>query len=65
LKAREIIRQEAPQLFSFGSTDIWPIVREYERTVTATINGYVHPRVSNYLSALQKALRQQGIPPFP
>jgi N-methylhydantoinase A len=60
-KVKEIISQEADELFAFTSNEVWPIIREYERTVTAVINGYVYPRVSNYLSSLQKALKQHGI----
>jgi N-methylhydantoinase A len=32
---------------------VWPIIREYERTATATIHGYVQPVVARYLAALQ------------
>ena len=39
----------------FCSSDVWPIIREYERTATATIHGYVQPRVARYLTALQDA----------
>ena len=38
------IGQWAPELPVFCSSDVWPIIREYERTATATINGYVQPR---------------------
>ena len=45
----------------FCSSEIWPIIREYERTTTAVIHGYVQPRVAYYLSSLQKALKQVGV----
>ncbi len=32
------------------------MIREYERTTTAILNGYVHPRVAGYLTALEAAL---------
>ena len=60
-RVAEIIRQEAPNLFVFTSHDIWPVIREYERTTTAIINGYVHPRVANYLGSLQAALKESGV----
>jgi N-methylhydantoinase A len=42
---------------SSGSSEVWPIIREYERTTTALINGYVHPKVSDYLEKLIEGLR--------
>ncbi|MDB6454310.1 hydantoinase/oxoprolinase family protein [Falsirhodobacter sp. 20TX0035] len=52
----------APDLFVFTSSEVWPVIREYERTSTAILNGYVHPRVSGYLAALERRLADQGVP---
>jgi N-methylhydantoinase A len=52
----------APDLPVFCSADVWSIIREYERTLTAIIHGYVQPRVSHYLSSLQASLRERGVP---
>ncbi len=57
----DILRREAPDLFVFTSHEIWPVIREYERTTTAIINGYVHPRVAAYLGSLQDALKESGV----
>ena len=62
LQAKQIIAGVAPGLPVFTSAETWPIIREYERTVTATIGGYVQPRVSHYLTQLQKALVECGVP---
>jgi N-methylhydantoinase A len=59
--AAKIIRRTAPELFVFTSAEIWPVIREYERTTTAIINGYVHPRVADYLTKLQDALKRSGV----
>lgn len=61
LQAKAIVNEIAPELFVFCSTEVWPIIREYERTITTVINGYVHPKVSFYLSSLQKALKDKGV----
>ena len=37
------------------------IIREYERTVTATVHGHVQPRVAYYLGSLQDALKRAGV----
>ena len=60
-EAAAILREAASDLFVFTSAEIWPVIREYERTTTAILNGYVHPRVGNYLTSLENALRQQGV----
>ena len=60
-EAQRLIGQWAPQMPVFCSSDVWPIIREYERTATATIHGYVQPVVARYLAALQTALKQAGV----
>ena len=57
-----IIRSEAPELDVILASEVWPVIREYERTVTATVAGYVQPRVAHYLGALQDALAGAGVP---
>ena len=59
---KEMIEAEAPDLFVFTSSDVWPVIREYERTSTAILNGYVHPRVSGYIAALEDQLEARGVP---
>lgn len=63
--AREIIKAAWPDMHVFCSSDVWSIVREYERTITALIHGYVQPRVAFYLTSLQKALAEEGVPAVP
>ena len=60
-----LVREMAPDLPVVCSTDVWSIIREYERTVTAVIHAYVQPRVSHYLTSLQNALREAGVPAEP
>lgn len=61
---REVARL-APGLFTFTSAEVWPVIREYERTTTAILNGYVHPRVAGYLEALEGRLAARGVPARP
>lgn len=65
LEAKRLIAEIAPELHVFTSHEVRPIIREYERTSTAVIHGYVQPRVSQYLGALQKALSGIGVTPEP
>ncbi|POR46946.1 hydantoinase/oxoprolinase family protein [Bosea psychrotolerans] len=63
VKAR--IAELSPSLPVFCSADVWPIVREYERTITACIHGSVQPRVSHYIGRLEAALTARGVAPAP
>ena len=62
---KAIVNRVAPGLPVFCSTDVWSVIREYERTTTAVIHGYVQPRVERYLASLQQALRSAGVPAEP
>lgn len=55
------LRSQRPELPVFCSSEVWPVIREYERTVTTVINGYVQPRVSHYLGSFDAALKGVGI----
>ena len=63
--AERVIAAVAPRLPVFLSSATWPIIREYERTITSVIGGYVQPRVAHYLGSLQKALKDAGVPAEP
>lgn len=65
LAAKAAVRRAAPGLQVFCSSETWPIIREYERTITTAIGAYVQPRVAHYLGSLQQALRDAGVPAEP
>lgn len=60
-QVQALIEREMPGFFTCCSSDVWPAIREFERTQTAVIGAYVQPRVSHYLGALQQALAQAGV----
>ena len=62
---RDAIHAAAPGMAVTLSSDVWPVIREYERTVTATVAGYVQRRVAGYIGALQGALGDAGVPAEP
>lgn len=64
-RVAEIVRREAPDLSVMCAGDVWPVIREYERTITAVVAGYVQPRVAHYLTAFQNALVEGGVPAEP
>ena len=61
-RVKAILQRARPNLFVSCSHEVWPIIREYERTLTAVIGSYVQPKVSHYLSSLQDALKKTGVP---
>ncbi len=59
-RAGEIIARERPDLHVVLSSEVLPEIREFERTSTAALNGYIHPVMARYLGALQRKMREQG-----
>ncbi|QDL93853.1 hydantoinase/oxoprolinase family protein (plasmid) [Paroceanicella profunda] len=64
-EAAALLAEMAPEMHVFCSHRIRPIIREYERSSTAVIHGYVQPRVSDYIGALKGALSGIGVGPEP
>ncbi|MET1416606.1 hydantoinase/oxoprolinase family protein [Roseibium sp. HPY-6] len=56
-----VLKEIDPGLMVTTSSGTWPVIREYERTLTAVISGYVRSRVSHYLDRLEQSLKAQGV----
>ncbi|MBI4318829.1 MAG: hydantoinase/oxoprolinase family protein [Chloroflexi bacterium] len=59
-RLRAIIREEFPEAFTTISSELMPIVKEYERTSTIVINAYIGPIMKRYLGNLVAKLEEQG-----
>ena len=59
-RVREIIERVAPDVYVTLSSDIAPVLGEYERTSTSAINAYVGGITSSYLTDLQATLNDLG-----
>jgi len=55
-----MLRERAPGLEVFASHEVSPEFREYERTVTTTVNAFVGPVVKGYVDRLQAGLAADG-----
>lgn len=55
------IRRAFPELQVCVSSEIWPEIREYERTLVTTINAYIGPKVSRYYLSLDREMTSQGL----
>src|SRR4029077_8646417 len=60
-EAARIIRKRHPSMALSLSSEIWPEIREYERTMVTVMNAFVAPKVSTYLDKLQGRLREFGL----
>jgi N-methylhydantoinase A len=58
---KAIVRRLAPHLPVTISYDVLPEFREYERTLTATMNACVKPKVRHYIANLHTQLRARSI----
>ena len=58
----EILRDVlAPEIFISASSDILPVIREYERTSTTVINAYLGPALRQYFDSLSRHLESIGV----
>jgi N-methylhydantoinase A/oxoprolinase/acetone carboxylase beta subunit len=59
-RARDIVREEAPEIFVCTSAEVAPQFREFERFTTALLNAFVGPRLRDYVARLEGSLGQEG-----
>jgi N-methylhydantoinase A len=55
-----MLRERAPEVEVFASHEVSPEFREYERTVTTTVNAFVGPVVKGYVDRLEAGLAKDG-----
>jgi N-methylhydantoinase A len=59
-RARDLVQQLYPDLFVTISSELAPVIKEYERVATTALNAYLSPVTSRYLSRLSRRLEEQG-----
>ena len=59
-RTRELVMEGLPNAHLSLSSEVLPVFREYERTITTVLNAYVMPRVSGYVENLDRELRELG-----
>lgn len=57
-QARDLIGQAFPGTEITVSSEIWPQIREYERTTVAVMNSYIGPRIKQYIEALERQMQR-------
>jgi N-methylhydantoinase A len=61
LEARKVLAERFPDLHVTCAHEVWPQIREYERTMVAILSAYVRPRVDRYLLHLERELACAGV----
>ena len=56
------LRESMPDVDIVLSSDVFPEIREYERTATTVAEAYLRPRVAHYLRRLAARLAERGLP---
>jgi N-methylhydantoinase A len=59
-RARDILRQEMPELSISLAAEVCPEIREYDRFSTACANAYIRPIMQTYLDDLEAQMRAAG-----
>ena len=60
-EAKALLAARHPAVPVTASHEVWPQIREYERTLVAILSAYVRPRVAGYLERLEAGLREVGV----
>lgn len=59
-RARELAQAIWPNQYIVLSSEVLPVMREFERTSTSVVAGYVRPLLERYLSSLTERLAHAG-----
>jgi N-methylhydantoinase A len=60
-RAREILKKLLPGVYVSLSSEVAPVLGEYERSATALFNAYVGPVIENYLDGMVSQLGEAGL----
>ena len=60
-RVRDILATELPGVYISLSSEVAPVMGEYERSATALFNAYVGPVIESYVSRLAGALAEAGL----
>ncbi|GAB2556779.1 hydantoinase/oxoprolinase family protein [Gracilibacillus alcaliphilus] len=60
IRVKEIIKEEAPDMFISLSSEVLPQIREFERVSTTIVNAYTGPTLQSYLNHLEANLQKNG-----
>ena len=59
---RDLVRRRHPRLYVTASSDLIPVIREYERANTAAINAALGPTIARYVRGIEETMRWTRCP---
>ncbi len=60
-RAGALIEEACPELYVSLSSEIWPQIREYERTLIGVINAFIGKKMKQYFVSLEEEVRGAGV----
>jgi N-methylhydantoinase A len=60
-QVKHIIESKYPSIYVTISSELYPVMREYERMVTTTLNAFTGPKVVRYVDQVQSELEAKGL----
>lgn len=60
-RARALLLEEFPEALISLSSDVVPVFREYERSMTTNLNAYVMRAIVTYVARIEMRLKERGI----
>jgi N-methylhydantoinase A len=57
----DLISERYPQVHVSLSSQVYPMIREYERSVTTVLNAFTAPKVARYIDEMSKDLTARGL----
>lgn len=61
-RVKAVLAEELPGVPVVLSSDVLPMIREWERTTCTVLSAYVLPRMADYMVTLEKFLHDNGFP---
>lgn len=60
-RAKEIVNEIHPEAYVTTSSEVYPQFREFERFTTTAMNGFIGPKVTDYISRFNQKLDSLGV----
>jgi N-methylhydantoinase A len=60
-RVRDLIAGSYPSVFLAVSSEVAPVIGEYERTVSTVLTAYLGPKIAQYVQDLEEQLRGRGL----
>ncbi|WCK56246.1 hydantoinase/oxoprolinase family protein [Aneurinibacillus sp. Ricciae_BoGa-3] len=60
-QVKQVIESHYPSIYVTISSEVYPVMREYERMITTTLNAFTGPKVVRYVDVIKQTLEEKGL----